>query len=204
MKYLKLIALFTVIHIHTHAYGQILDSEKPHYFDKYIEGVFKTIENPPAECLKFLEISNESKMLANKDILACYTLIENEIPKQLKFDILSYRPKEKLRAEAIKNQAIFGTCYRKDSSSKYYDTSYAELDVKPNKSYDEMLYIDNINSHCNTLHMMQLETDNILKDIKKKKAKRKRTTLSTIGSLAIAYVVVTIGLIIYINYTGVG
>jgi hypothetical protein len=51
MKYLKLIALFTVIH--THAYGQVLDSEKPHYFDKYIEGVFKTIENPPAEYLEF-------------------------------------------------------------------------------------------------------------------------------------------------------
>ena len=181
MKYLKLIALFTVIHIHTHAYGQILDSEKPHYFDKYIEGVFKTIENPPAECLKFLEISNESKMLANKDILACYTLIENEIPKQLKFDILSYRPKEKLRAEAIKNQAIFGTCYRKDSSSKYYDTSYAELDVKPNKSYDEMLYIDNINSHCNTLHMMQLETNYILKEIRNKKAKKEQPVTSTIG-----------------------
>ena len=157
------------------------NGQSTHYFDKYIEGVFKTIENPPAECLKFLEISNESKMLANKDILACYTLIENEIPKQLKFDILSYRPKEKLRAEAIKNQAIFGTCYRKDSSSKYYDTSYAELDVKPNKSYDEMLYIDNINSHCNTLHMMQLETNYILKEIRNKKAKKEQPVTSTIG-----------------------
>ena len=100
MKYLKLIALFTVIY--THAYGQILDSEKTHYFDKYIEGVFKTIESPPAECLKLLEESDESKMLANKDLLMCYTLIENEIPKQLKFDILSYRPEEKDRAEAFK------------------------------------------------------------------------------------------------------
>ena len=118
MKCLKLIALFTVFN--TYVFGQILDSEKAHYFDKYIEGVFKTIENPPVECLKLLKESGESKMLANKDLLMCYTLIENEIPKQLKFDILSYRPKEKLRAEAIKNQAIIGTCYRKDSSTRYY------------------------------------------------------------------------------------
>ena len=80
-------------------------------------------------------------MLANKDLLMCYTLIENEIPKQIKFDILSYRPKEKERAEAIKNQAIIGTCYLKDPDSKYYDTSYAELDVKPNKSNEENLYM---------------------------------------------------------------
>ena len=66
MKYLKLIALFTVIH--THAYGQVLDSEKTHYFDKYIEGVFKSIESPPAECLKYLKESEESKMLINKDL----------------------------------------------------------------------------------------------------------------------------------------
>ena len=46
-------------------------------------------------------------MLANKDLLMCYTLIENETPKQLKFDILSYRPKEKERAEAIRNQEHF-------------------------------------------------------------------------------------------------
>ena len=202
MKYLKLIALFTVIH--THAYGQVLDSEKPHYFDKYIEGVFKTIENPPAECLKYLKESEESKMLVNKDLEKCYTLIENEIPKQLKFDILSYRPNEKLRAEAIKNQAIFGTCYLKDPDSKYYDTSYAELDVKPNMSNQEKSYIDSINSHCNTLHIIQLETDYILKEIRKKKVKRKRTTLTTIGSLAITYLVVLIGLIIYISITGVG
>ena len=79
MKYLNLVALFTVFN--TYAYGQILDSEKTHYFDKYIEGVFKTIESPPAECLRLLEESDESKMLVNKDLLACYTLIENEIPK---------------------------------------------------------------------------------------------------------------------------
>ena len=180
------------------------NGQSTHYFDKYIEGVFKTIENPPAECLKFLKKSNESKVLDNKDLVRCYTLIEYEIPKQLKLDILSYSPNLKKRAEAIKNQAIFGSCYLKDPDSKYYDTSYAELDVKSNKSNEEKLYIDNINSHCNTLHMMQLETNYILKEIRNKKAKRKRTTLSTIGSLAIAYVVVTIGLIIYINYTGVG
>ena len=179
MPYLKLIALFTVIH--THAYGQILDSEKPHYFDKYIKGVFKTIENHPAECLKFLEESDESKMPANKDLVRCYTLIENEIPKQLKFDILSHRPNEKLRAEAVKNQALFGTCYLKDPDSKYYDTSYAELDVKSNKSNEEKLYIDNINSHCNTLHMMQLETNYILKEIRNKKAKKEQPVTSTIG-----------------------
>ncbi|MDC3136558.1 hypothetical protein OBA44_03200, partial [Bacteroidota bacterium] len=103
MKYLNLVALFTVFN--TYAFGQVLDSEKTHYFDKYIEGVFKSIESPPAECLKLLEESDESKMLANKDLVKCYTLIENEIPKQLKFDILSYRPKEKERAEAIRNQA---------------------------------------------------------------------------------------------------
>ena len=111
-----------------------------HYFDKYIEGVFKTIENPPAECLKFLEESDESKMLANKDLVKCYTFIENEIPKQLKFDILSYRPKEKLRAEAIKNQGIFGTCYRKDSTSKYYAQLYTDFESKPNKSLEEYIY----------------------------------------------------------------
>ena len=73
------------------------NGQSTHYFDKYIEGVFKSIESPPAECLKYLKESEESKMLVNKDLLACYILIENEIPKQLKFDILSYRPKEKLR-----------------------------------------------------------------------------------------------------------
>ena len=157
------------------------NGQSTHYFDKYIEGVFKTIENLPAECLKLLEESDKSKMLANKDVLACYTLIENEIPKQLKFDILSHRPKEKLRAEAVKNQALFGTCYLKDPDSKYYDTSYAELDVKPNKSNEEKLYIDNINSHCNNLHMMQLETDYILKEIRNKKAKKEQPVTSTIG-----------------------
>jgi len=177
------------------------NGQSTHYFDKYIEGVFKTIENLPAECLKLLEESDKSKMLANKDVLACYTLIENEIPKQLKFDILSHRPKEKLRAEAVKNQALFGTCYLKDPDSKYYDTSYAELDVKPNKSNEEKLYIDNINSHCNTLHMMQLETDNIRKDIRKKKAKRTRTTLSTIG---ITYGILVMVAIIDLSINGIG
>ena len=177
------------------------NGQSTHYFDKYIEGVFKTIENPPAECLKFLEESDESKMLANKYLSICYTLIENEIPKQLKFDILSYRPKEKLRAEAIKNQAIFGTCYLKDPDSKYYDTSYAELDVKSNKSNEEKLYIDNINSHCNNLHMMQLKTDYILEEIRKKKAKRTRTTLSTFG---IIYGVLLMVAIIDLSIYGIG
>ena len=199
MKFLKLIALFTVIY--THAYGQVLDSEKTHYFDKYIEGVFKSIESPPAECLKYLKESEESKMLVNKDLEKCYTLTENEIPKQLKFDILSYRPNEKLRAEAIKNQATFGTCYLKDPNSKYFDTSYTQLDVKPNKSNEEKLYIDNINSHCNTLHMMQVETDYILEEIRKKKAKRTKTTLSTIG---ITYGILVMVAIIDLSIKGIG
>ena len=182
MKYLRLLALFTVIY--THAYGQILDSEKTHYFDKYIEGVFKTIESPPAECLKLLEESDESKMLANKDLVKCYTLIENEIPKQLKFDILSYRPKEKERAEAIRNQATFGTCYRKDSNSKYYAQLFADLESKPNKSPEENIYIANINSHCTNLHSMHFETDYVMKESKRQKRKRRRATFSTIGVLA--------------------
>ena len=184
------------------------NGQSTHYFDKYIEGIFKTIENPPAECLKFLKKSNESKVLDNKDLVKCYTLIEYEIPKQLKLDILSYSPNLKKRAEVIKNQAIFGTCYLKDPDSKYYDTSYAELDVKPNKSYDEKLYIDNINSHCNTLHMMQLETDYIFKEIRKKKALRTMTTLSTggsiIGSLAILTLVAIPAAVIWALSDGIG
>ena len=181
MKCLKLIALFTVFN--TYAFGQVLDSEKTHYFDKYIEGVFKSIESPPAECLKFLEESDESKMLANKDLVKCYTLIENEIPKQLKFDILSYRPKEKERAEAIRNQATFGTCYRKDSNSKYYAQLFADLESKPNKSPEEIIYIVNINSHCTNLHGMYFDTDYIMKESKRQKRKRRRATFSTIGVL---------------------
>jgi len=202
MKYLKLLALFTVIY--THAYGQISDSEKTHYFDKYIEGVFKTIENPPAECLKLLKESDESKMLANKDLLMCYMLMEYEIPNQLKVDILSHKKNQKKRVEAIKNQAIFGTCYLKDPDSKYYDTSYAELDVKSNKSNEEKLYIDNINSHCNTLHMMQLETDYIFKEIRNKKKIRRRTTLLTAGSLATICISVFFAWLFHLSITGVG
>ena len=139
MKYLKLLALFTVIY--THAFGQLLDSEKAHYFDKYIEGVFKTIESPPTECLKLLEESDDSKMIANKDLLMCYTLIENGIPQQLKFDILNHSPHEDRRAEEIKNKATFGTCYRKDSNSKYYAQLFSDLESKPNKSLEEYIYI---------------------------------------------------------------
>ena len=182
MKYLKLVALFTVFN--TYAFGQTLDSDKTHYFDKYIEGVFKTIESPPTECLKLLEESDESKMLANKDLLMCYTFIENETPKQLKFDILSYRPKEKERAEAIRNQATFGTCYRKDSNSKYYAQLFADLESKPNKSPEENIYIANINSHCTNLHSMHFETDYVMKESKRQKRKRRRATFSTIGVLA--------------------
>ena len=177
------------------------NGQSTHYFDKYIEGVFKTIENLPAECLKLLEESEESKMLVNKDLVKCYTLIENEMPKHIKFDILSYRPNEKLRAEAIKNQATFGTCYLKDPNSKYFDTSYTQLDVKPNKSNEEKLYIDNINSHCSNLHMMQVETDYILEEIRKKKAKRTRTTLSTIG---ITYGILVMVAIIDLSIKGIG
>ena len=203
MKYLKLLALFTVIY--THAYGQISDSEKTHYFDKYIEGVFKTIENTPAECLKLLKESGESKMLANKDLLMCYTLIEYEIPNQLKLDILSHRPNQKKRAEAIKNQAIFGTCYLRDPDSKYYDTSYAELDLKLNKSTEEKSYIDNINSHCNKIHIKQIETDFILKEIRNEKSKKERTTMSVVGPLVgtltvISAVVLTVYFISFILY----
>ena len=190
MKYLKLLALFTVIY--THAYGQISDSEKTHYFDKYIEGVFKTIENPPAECLKLLKESDESKMLANKDLLMCYTFIEYETPKQLKFDILSYRPKEKERAEAIRNQATFGTCYRKDSNSKYYAQLFSNLESKPNKSPEENIYIANINSHCTNLHSMHFETDYVMKESKRQKRERSGATISTIGVLTTTFISVVI------------
>jgi hypothetical protein len=173
------------------------NGQSAHYFDKYIEGVFKSIESPPAECLKPLEESDESKMLANNDLLMCYTLIENGIPKQLKFDILSYRLKEKERAEAIKNKAIFGTCYRKDSSSKYYAQLFADLESKPNKSPEENEYIANINSHCTNLHSMHFETDYIMKETKAQKRQRRRATSGTIGVLVSTYVLVLIAILTY-------
>ena len=168
------------------------NGQSAHYFDKYIEGVFKSIESPPAECLKLLEESDESKMLVNKDLLACYTLIENEIPKQIKFDILSYRPKEKERAEAIKNQAIIGTCYLKDPDSKYYAHLYADLESKPNKSPEENIYIANINSHCTNLHGMHFDTDYIMKERKAQKRERSGATISTIGVLTTTFISVVI------------
>ena len=168
------------------------NGQSAHYFDKYIEGVFKSIESPPAECLKLLEESDESKMLANKDLVKCYTLIENEIPKQLKFDILSYRPKEKERAEAIKNQAIIGTCYLKDPDSKYYAHLYADLESKPNKSPEENIYIANINSHCTNLHGMYFDTDYIMKERKVEKRYRRWATFSTIGVLTTTFISVVI------------
>ena len=181
------------------------NGQSTHYFDKYIEGVFKTIENPPAECVNFFDESVQFKRLEDSILSPCFSWIEKEIPKQIKFDILSHRPNEKLKAEAIKNQAInqaiYGTCYLKDPDSKYHDTFYAELNVKPNKSNEEKLYIDNINSHCNNLHMMQLKTDYILEEIRKKKAKRTRTTLSTFG---IIYGVLLMVAIIHLSVYGIG
>tara|TARA_B100000989_G_scaffold275632_1_gene235322 strand:- start:3284 stop:3625 length:342 start_codon:yes stop_codon:yes gene_type:complete len=103
-------------------------------------------------------------MLANKDLLMCYILIENDIPKQFKFDILNATPNEDKRAEEIKNEAIFGTCYPKDPTSRYYAHLYADLDSKPNKTLEENIYVANINSHCSNLHGMHLETDYILKE----------------------------------------
>ena len=82
------------------------NGQSAHYFDKYIEGIFKSIESPHAECLKLLEVSDESKMLANKDLVKCYTLIENEIPNQLKFDILSYRQKKELKKLKIQQHLV--------------------------------------------------------------------------------------------------
>ena len=190
MKYLNLVALFTVFN--TYAFGQVLDSEKIHYFDKYIEGVFKTIESPPTECLKLLEESDESKMHTNKDLLMCYTLIENEIPEELKFDILSYRPKEKERAEKIKNEALLSTCYRKDSSSRYYAHLYADLESKPKKSLEENIYIANINSHCNNLYSAYLKIDNILMDIRdRKRNKTIRDIRITVRVLAVMFLLIS-------------
>ena len=90
MSYFKIIILIAIYS--TQGFSQVLSSEDTHYFDKYIEGIFKTIENPPVECLKLFKESDESKMLTNKDLLMCYTLIENGIPQQLKFDILNHSP----------------------------------------------------------------------------------------------------------------
>ena len=179
------------------------NGQSAHYFDKYIEGVFKSIESPPAECLKLLEGSDESKMLANKDLLMCYTLIENEIPKQLKFDILSFRPNEKQRAEEIKNKALLGICYRKDSSSKYYAQLYADLESKPNKSLEENIYIANINSHCSNLYSMHFVTDYIMLESKRQNKKRGRDTFSTIGVLTpILYLVGCALILIFISGAG--
>ena len=161
------------------------NGQSAHYFDKYIEGVFKSIESPPAECLKLLEESDESKMLANKDLVKCYTLIENEIPKQLKFDILNHSPHEDRRAEAIKNQALLSTCYRKDSNSKYYAQLYTDLESKPNKTLEENVYVANINSHCSNLHWMHFETDYVIVERETQKKKRRRATFSTLSLIHI-------------------
>ena len=177
------------------------NGQSTHYFDKYIEGVFKTIESPPTECLKLLEESDESKMLASKDLLMCYTLIENRIPQQLKFDILNHSPHEDRRAEEIKNEAIFGTCYRKDPSSKYYDPLYAELVVKFNKTDQDEIYLASLNSHCSNIHWMHFDTDHILKEIKMQKKTRRRGTFRTIGGLTSIYISVVILVTIYnINF----
>ena len=177
------------------------NGQSAHYFDKYIEGVFKSIESPPAECLKYLKESEESKMLVNKDLLKCYTLIENEIPKQLKFDILSYRPNEKLRAEEIKNQAILSTCYRKDSSSKYYAQLYTDLESKPNKTLEENVYVANINSHCSNLHGMHFETDYIIKERKDQIRRRAFNSRTTLGGMISTYGALVAILIILLDAT---
>ena len=82
------------------------NGQSAHFFDKYIEGIFKSIESPHVMCLKLLEESDESKMLVNKDLVKCYTLIENEIPNQLKFDILSYRQKKELKKLKIQQHLV--------------------------------------------------------------------------------------------------
>ena len=177
------------------------NGQSTHYFDKYIEGVFKTIESPPTECLKLLVESDESKMLADKDLLMCYTLIENRIPQQLKFDILNHSPHEDRRAEEIKNQAIFGTCYRKDSSSKYYAHLYTDLESKPNKTLEENVYVANINSHCSNLHGMHFETYHIMKERKAQK-KQRGCYFSTIGVFASTYILIALLVFTYTwNYT---
>tara|TARA_B100001093_G_scaffold474316_1_gene498894 strand:+ start:21 stop:623 length:603 start_codon:yes stop_codon:yes gene_type:complete len=181
MSYFKIIILIAIYS--TQGFSQVLSSEDTHYFDKYIEGIFKTIENPPVECLKLFKESDESKMLTNKDLLMCYTLIENGIPQQLKFDILNHSPHVNRRSEEIKNEAIFGTCYRKDPSSKYYDPMYAELEVKSNKTDQDEIYLASLNTHCSNLHSMHFETDYIMKESKRQKKKRRRATFSTIGVL---------------------
>ena len=183
------------------AYSSV-NGQSTHYFDKYIEGVFKTIESPPTECLKLLEESEESKILASKDLLMCYTLIENRIPQQLKFDILNHSPHEDRRAEEIRNQAIFGTCYRKDSTSKYYAQLYTDLESKPNKTLEENIYVANINSHCNNVHGMHFETDYVILEREIQKKKRSRSTFSTIGVLAPTLILIALLVFTYTwNYT---
>ena len=178
MSKISFISVLILFIVYSSANGQ-----SAHYFDKYIEGVFKSIESPPAECLKLLEESEESKILASKDLLMCYALIENGIPQQLKFDILNHSPHEDRRAEEIKNQATFGTCYRKDSTSKYYAQLYTDLESKPNKTLEENIYVANINSHCSNLHGMHFETYHIMKERKAQKKQSAGATLSTIGVL---------------------
>ena len=175
--------------------------QSAHYFDKYIEGVFKTIESPPAECLKLLEESEESKILASKDLLMCYALIENGIPQQLKFDILNHSPHEDRRAEEIKNKATFGTCYRKDSSSKYYAQLYTDLESKPNKTLEENIYVANINSHCSNLHGMHFETDYIIKERKDQIRRRAFNSRTTLGGVISTYGVLVAILIILLDAT---
>ena len=174
------------------------NGQSTHYFDKYIEGVFKSIESPPAECLKYLKELEESKMHVNKDLLACYMLIENEIPKQLKFDILSYRPNEKLRAEEIKNEALLSTCYRKDSNSKYYAQLYTDLESKPNKTLEENVYVANINSHCSNLYSMHFETDYIMRERKAQKRERRRTNSNSAGVVITTTIITLVSAFIYI------
>ena len=195
MSKISFISVFILFIAYSSTNGQ-----STHYFDKYIEGVFKTIENPPAECVNFLDELVQSKRLEDSILSPCFSWIEKEIPKQIKFDILSHRPKEKLRAEAIKNQAIFGTCYRKDSTSKYYAQLYTDFESKPNKSLEENIYIANINSHCNNIYSAYLEIDNILMEVSPQIEK----VMKTFFMMPLIYFAVTAGFVIYISITGVG
>jgi len=196
MSKISFISVFILFIAYSSTNGQ-----STHYFDKYIEGVFKTIENPPAECVNFLDELVQSKRLEDSILSPCFSWIEKEIPKQIKFDILSHRPKEKLRAEEIKNEAIFGTCYLKDPTSRYYAHLYADLDSKPNKTLEENIYVANINSHCSNLHGMHFETDYIIKERKDQIRRRAFNSRTTLGGVISTYGALVAILIVLLDAT---
>lgn len=139
--------------------------------------------------------------MLNKDLLMCYILIENEIPKQFKFDILNATPNEDRRAEEIKNKAIFSTCYLKDPTSRYYAHLYADLDSKLNKTLEENIYVANINSHYSNLHGMHFETDYIIKERKDQIRRRAFNSRTTLGGVISTYGVLVAILIILLDAT---